>query len=74
MVKQLGAFGYRIEVSSDYDRESTSFDGLLFASSPRKDALFDNFVPMGREQICSSSPVDRVDYLARVLQARAAKG
>ena len=72
-VKQLRAFGYRVEVSSDFERETTSFDGLLFASSPRQAALFDDFTPMGREQICSSSPEALLDYLAGVLRARAAK-
>ena len=70
---QLEVFGYRVEVSSDFD-ETTSFDGLLFASSPDKAPVFADFVPMGRGQICASEPAAMVEYLTRILQMKAARG
>ena len=70
---QLEALGYRVEVSSDFD-ETTSFDGLLFASSPDKAPVFSDFVPMGRGQICASRPAAMVKYLARILKLKAARG
>ncbi len=66
--------GYRVEVSSDFDHETTSLDGLIFASSPRVELLFNHFTPLGREQISGASPAELVEYLARILDRRAAHG
>jgi hypothetical protein len=59
VVKTLGEYGYRVEVSSDFDNDTTSFDGLVFASSPDATRIFSEFVPFGRTKI-TEGPVDRM--------------
>jgi hypothetical protein len=54
----LRKFGYRIEVSSDFDNDTTAFDGFVFASSPSATQIFREFVPFGRSKI-TEGPVDR---------------
>jgi Methyltransferase FkbM domain len=58
VVKTLEGHGYRVEVSSDYDNDTTSFDGFVLASSPNAKQIFRDFVPFGRTKIVES-PVDR---------------
>ena len=52
VVSKLRRFGYRIEVSSDFDSETTSYDGLVFASSPRVQPLFADFVRIPTKAPC----------------------
>jgi methyltransferase FkbM-like protein len=52
----LAGHGYRVEVSSDIDNETTSFDGLVFASSPRSRQIFRDFSHFGRAKIAASRP------------------
>jgi hypothetical protein len=66
VLARLEGHGYRIEVAAGYDEETTSFDGLVFASNKRLNALFPDFNPMGRLEILSSTPIQRADYLAAV--------
>jgi len=61
VVAALRDVGYRIEVASDFERETTSFDGFVFASSPNAKNAFQKFSPLGRTTIVESSP-------ARLLQ------
>jgi len=68
VLSKLNSYGYRIEVSSDFDDETTSFDGIVFASSPTKEPLFSDFVPMGRTQIAQKSPVSLIDYLVQTVR------
>jgi hypothetical protein len=56
MKTYLAGHGYRIEVSSDIDNETTSFDGLVFASSPRSRQIFRDFSHFGRAKIAASRP------------------
>lgn len=56
VASMLTVAGYRIEVSSDPDFETTSNDGLVFASSPKVPAVFTDFSPLGRVEIASASP------------------
>jgi hypothetical protein len=58
VVKTLEGHGYRVEVSSDYDNDTTSFDGFVLASSPNAKQIFRDFVPFGRTKIVEG-PVDR---------------
>lgn len=59
VVRTLGEYGYRIEVSSDFDNDTTSFDGFVFASSPGATRIFREFIPFGRTKI-TAGPVDRM--------------
>jgi hypothetical protein len=59
VVKTLGDFGYRVEVSSDVDNDTTSLDGFVFASSPGARPIFREFIPFGRTKI-AEGPVDRM--------------
>jgi Methyltransferase FkbM domain len=52
----LKEMGYRIEVDSDFETDSTSFDGLIFASSPNVEPVFKNFGALGRLAIAKSTP------------------
>jgi hypothetical protein len=58
VVKTLEGHGYRVEVSSDYDNDTTSFDGFVLASSPNAKQIFRDFVPFGRTKIVEG-PVNR---------------
>lgn len=69
-ITRLRAHGYRVEATADFDHETTSFDGLVFATSPAVPAVFSDFAPLGREQICDASAAARMDYLARALKSR----
>jgi hypothetical protein len=62
----LKACGYRIEVASDFDLQTTSYDGFVFASSPRVNRLFDGFVAIGRAAHATSSPDDVLSALEKV--------
>jgi hypothetical protein len=66
VIARLENHGYRIEVAAGYDEETTSFDGLVFASNDRLEALFPNFKPMGRLEILRSTPSQRSEYLTGV--------
>ena len=67
VIDRLKAHDYRVEVSSGYDDETTSFDGLVFASKKRVEPVFRDFKPMGRLEILNSSKDGRVRYLNEVL-------
>ena len=61
--------GYRIEVASDYEMQTTSFDGLVFASSPKVKPVFHGFLPLGRAEILKSTSDELLTYLRKVVQA-----
>jgi hypothetical protein len=69
VIKQLKNFDYRVEISSDFDYETTSCDGFIFASSPLMEPIFKEFTPMGRIQIAEAQPDFLVDYLLNFLMA-----
>jgi len=58
VAEELTRFGYRVEVSSDFDYETTSYDGFLFAASQNTRRVFKNFNHFGRTSIASSSASD----------------
>ncbi|WJR66045.1 FkbM family methyltransferase [Neorhizobium sp. CSC1952] len=60
----MSEFGYRIEVSSDFDRCTTSYDGFVLASSPDVEPVFGHFNPMGRTEIVSSTSSDLARFIA----------
>jgi hypothetical protein len=63
VIDQLAALGYRIEVSADYSAETTSYDGLVFASHPSIAPLFVDLKPMSRERILGAGPTELYAYV-----------
>lgn len=57
---------YRIEVSADFDRQTTSFDGFIFASQLNKAPVFLNFLPLGREDINKLTPFQLLNYVSQL--------
>ena len=68
IMAQLGVLGYRIEVSSDFENETTSFDGLIFASSPNVKSLLPGFKPLHRSQIAHSTNIELINYIKNIPQ------
>ena len=63
----LGGYEYRIEVSSDFANETTSYDGFIFASSPNVTGVFREFTCPSRLEIVQKSPNALIEA---VLKAR----
>jgi len=76
VLNELKAAGYRIEISSDFDNETTSYDGFVFASSSRIAPLFGHFNVLGRSRINVSRPGDLLGHLSaqRAASRSAASG
>lgn len=68
VLKKLEDFNYRVEISSDFDTETTSFDGIIFASSPFKKPIFKEFTPMNRVQIEEAQPALLIKYLSNIMR------
>jgi len=66
IMAKINKFGYRVEVSSDFDHETTSNDGLVFASSPNVRQVFEHFQPIGRTKIVDSHPRDLLQTLLEI--------
>ena len=66
--KILESYGYFIEVSSDFDNHSTSFDGFILATAPSAERIFKNFQPFGRSEILTRSSDTTLEYLQGVSQ------
>jgi hypothetical protein len=64
IVDGLGRLGYRVEISSDFDVQTTSFDGFVFASSPEVEPVFGDIRILGREEIAQCRPQDVLKALA----------
>jgi Methyltransferase FkbM domain len=64
IVGRLDNFGYRVEISSDFDLQTTSYDGFVFASSPEVEPVFGGIGILGREQISHARPADLLTSLA----------
>lgn len=68
---QLRSAGYRIELSADFEHETTSFDGFILALHPRLAPLYDGPTPMGREALADASSTQKLEHIALVAAARA---
>jgi len=66
VIKQLDKFRYRIEVSSGFNTETTSFDGFVLASSPECQPIFKSFFLLGRLEILKSSSKDLIEYIKKI--------
>jgi hypothetical protein len=67
VIRALGSLGYRIDVSADFDIETTSFDGFILATPHHSNPMFDGFVPPGRAQIAAAPPGLLVERLLACL-------
>jgi hypothetical protein len=47
----LKSNNYNVEISSDFDNETTALDGLLFASAPSAKQVFPSLKPFSRNQL-----------------------
>jgi hypothetical protein len=63
VAERLKSFDYRIEISSDFDFETSSYDGLVFASSPSVAPIFGVYGPLGRCEILGLTPSQLVKRL-----------
>jgi hypothetical protein len=68
IVNRLKSLGYRIELSSDFEVQTTSYDGLAFASSPSVAPVLGDCAPLGRCEILSAAPADTIARLRRLLR------
>jgi hypothetical protein len=66
IVTEMNKLGYRIEVSSDFDNDTTSYDGLVVASNPGAAQIFKNFGPIGRAEIAQSNPQNLLKILSDI--------
>jgi hypothetical protein len=66
--KKLSDMGYRVEVSSDFDDHSTSYDGLIYASSPHIPPTFTDFKPFGRAEIGHATGLEKAKYVSAVAE------
>jgi hypothetical protein len=69
VVESLSRAGMRVEVSSGFDAETTSYDGFVFASRAAKAPVFSGFAPMGRRDIVRATPEKVVSYLANIVRS-----
>lgn len=58
VINQIEQLGYRIELAADDARETTSFDGFILAVCPKLPVLFQDWTPLGRQQILRSTPAE----------------
>jgi hypothetical protein len=66
ITSELAGFGYRIEVSSDFDDDTTSFDGFVLASSPKAKQIFRDFTYTGRTKIVTSRPDQLLEAVMKI--------
>ncbi len=70
ILKNLANYNYRIEIEADFDNETTSYDGFIFASNLRLSPIFKSFPLMGRQKIANSNAVEISEYINRLLKQR----
>jgi hypothetical protein len=73
IVNGLDKLGYRVEISSDFELQTTSYDGFVFASSPEVEPVFGGISILGREQISQARPADLLASLAALQGAALAR-
>jgi hypothetical protein len=63
ITEYMAQFNYKLEISSDFEKHTTSNDGFLMFSSTSSESIFENFNPLGRCEIINSKPEDILIYL-----------
>lgn len=66
VIEILKKYDYRIEAAADFEFETTSYDGFVFASAPNTQPIFHDFIPLSRIDIAKSTPHELVSYLSRI--------
>lgn len=61
--ERLAGHGYVVEVACDYETDTTSYDGLVFARSPKAKPVVPSLRALGRLEIAAASPAELVRYL-----------
>ena len=69
VMDRIRNFNYRIEITSDFDSGTTSYDGFILASSISVKPVFEQFVPFDRIQTENLSPTFVSDFLSKILKA-----
>ncbi len=67
VIRKLESYGYIIEVSSDFDHHTTSYDGFILATASSAERIFKTFRPVGRTEIISGTPPEMIKYLRAVI-------
>ncbi len=70
VVQCLKEVDYRVDVSADFEKETTSFDGFVYACLPDLPPLLSGVDIMGRTAVCQAKPHEFLAYLNGVLDAR----
>lgn len=73
VVGALKSSGFRIEVSSDFAHETTSYDGLVFASNQSATPIFNGFKHFGRETLCGAPAMEILSVLNEYAGSRFAE-
>lgn len=55
VLTQLACSGYRVEISSNFGEETTSYDGFILASAPQCPTIWHEWKPPGRLEIINPS-------------------
>lgn len=56
--------GYRVEVSADFEHQTTSFDGFMLGVHPDLAPVFPGPAPLGRQEIATASPRVLIESVA----------
>ena len=64
----LRGAGYRIEVSSNFETETTSGDGFIYAANPEHSTIFEGIEILGRERLATTHSMGLIAYLGAVGQ------
>lgn len=59
----LGEINFEIEVSSDFSEHTTSQDGLIIGRAPRVQPFLNDFLSLGRVEICQANPATVLRFL-----------
>ena len=62
-IRKLISFGYVVEVSSDFENHTTSYDGFILATAPSAEPVFQTFKPLGRREISIQDSNTKLEYL-----------
>lgn len=73
VIERLTGYGYRVEVSSDFEFETTSFDGFVLASSPLLPAVMPDPAPHTRLQIPTCTPQEILQRLMQLNESSRAQ-